>query len=787
MKEAKTKILILDDDEDDIFFITNQLERSAISFVTEVAKSIQEFEKALLNFKPDIILSDYNLPGFNGLAAFQLKEKLAPYTPFIMVSGVIGEDNAIELIKSGVTDYVLKNKLSSLPFKVRRALTEANARHEKLKVQQELKRSEKRLADAQHIAHMGSWELELNTGCVNWSNEMFKIYNCNPETFTPTEASFIKLCPQNVQQALKYSFSKLKEGVKQPNLEFCIKGADEKVKYVEMHFEIVFDENEQPIKVIGISQDITERKLMENDLKRAKEQAEKGKALQEQFLANMSHEIRTPMNAIVGFSKLLKSDSLTKKGSEYITKINIASENLLVMINNLLDLSKIESGMMQLDKTVVHLPSLLESVFSMLQGNAVNKNLELSLSHVAVPEYIMCDPTRLSQILINITNNAIKFTEKGYVKIRAELSGKNTQKNYIKFIISDSGIGIAKENCELVFERFQQEHSDTTRKYGGSGLGLNIVKNIVRLMNGQISIESELGKGTQFFVLIPLEQCTTQQITEYINSQEKLNTSSEIKLGKLKILVAEDNRMNQEYVSMVMEEFGFDSMIACNGIDAIQKLKEDSFDYILMDIQMPEMDGYTATRIIRNELKINTPIIALTANAGHKEHENCIKAGMNGYISKPFKPEELYNKIAELESKGKNADITGKRLEMNTVDELESVFDIELLKKQMNGKLSSVTSLLKIFMEVIPRDIIALEDVIKKEDFPMIKSISHNMVSSFSVMGIESAIKSLKEIELNASQESEIMAIKSQFNELKKIIDKILSEIKELNFTEIPS
>lgn len=540
---------------------------------------------------------------------------------------------------------------------------------------------------------------------------------------------------------------------------------------------------------LGIAKDITQRKRISEELEKAKNFAEESARLKEVFLANMSHEIRTPMNAIVGFNSLLKNTILNKEQVSYVSNINKASENLLSIINNILDLSKIESGLMEIENTIVHLPSLLESVHSIVLGNALEKNLEISLSlNPTLPEYVMCDQTRISQILINLTANAIKFTEKGFVNIRVDTFNNHQQKPQLKFIIQDSGIGIAKENTEIIFERFKQESSETTRKYGGSGLGLSIVLNIVKLMGGRIYVESQLEKGSEFTVIIPVDKCTDIQIQQYKGLIKSTPTSltATTNSKELKVLLVEDNRMNQQYVSTVLSQLGYNCTIVGDGIEAIKIMYEDVFDVILMDIQMPQMDGYEATRIIRQELKSDIPIIALTANATSSDFEKCMKSGMNSYISKPYKPNDLIEKIAEAcRNKLQSMDGVTKKLTFDVTNSKIKLLNISHLKDQVNGKSAAIKQLIEIFLEDTPPILDELNISIQEKNLHSIERISHQLVSSFSIIGTESAITALQTMEYTAANNGSVVKISKCFEDLKTITDQLIDEIMSIDYLTI--
>ncbi|UTA69136.1 PAS domain S-box protein [Emticicia sp. 21SJ11W-3] len=395
--------------------------------------------------------------------------------------------------------------------------------------------------------------------------------------------------------------------------------------------------------VIGNAVDITDRINMEQQLIKAKVQAEKNAYAKDVFLANMSHEIRTPMNAIVGFANLLKDSPLTEEQSEYLSYIIIATQNLLGIINDILDLSKIESGHIVIEEVPFSIKDTVKTVKSILQGRANEKGLELTCTiDETIPENVLGDPTRLNQILLNLANNAVKFTSEGLVNIEVQQADCTETEVTILFKITDSGIGIPHDKLSMIFDRFTQANSDTTRKFGGTGLGLSISKSLVELQNGNIFVESKENKGSTFGFLITYKKMAALPEQAPGNSTDTLTTNKEIK-----VLLVEDNVLNQKLALRVLEKFGFEAELAQNGKIAIEKVKTHKFDIILMDLQMPEMDGYQATVAIREELKDETPIIAMTAHSLVGEKEKCLKIGMNEYITKPFNQRELFDKVVK--------------------------------------------------------------------------------------------------------------------------------------------
>lgn len=393
--------------------------------------------------------------------------------------------------------------------------------------------------------------------------------------------------------------------------------------------------------VIGNAVDMTERIKMEEELIKAKEQAEKNALAKDVFLANMSHEIRTPMNAIVGFANLLKDSPLSEEQSDYLSYIIISTQNLLGIINDILDISKIESGHIFIEEVPFSIKETVTIVKNILQSKASEKGIDLFCSiDKEIPGQALGDPTRLHQILLNLANNAIKFTTTGSVKITAEQTKYTDAETTVLFKVSDSGIGIPEDKLAMIFDRFTQANSDTTRKYGGTGLGLSISKSLVELQNGEIFVESIENNGSTFGFSI-----TYKKILAMPDKDSNISVSELVTDRKINVLLVEDNVLNQKLALRVLEKFGFTVELAQNGKIAVEKVKANKYNIILMDLQMPEMDGYQATIAIRNELRDETPIIAMTAHSLVGEKEKCIEIGMNEYITKPFNQRDLFEKI----------------------------------------------------------------------------------------------------------------------------------------------
>lgn len=389
--------------------------------------------------------------------------------------------------------------------------------------------------------------------------------------------------------------------------------------------------------------DINKREKLEKELVETKKRVEEASVIKEQFMANMSHEIRTPMNAIIGFNDRLIKTKLNDEQQEYVAAVQSSGENLLTIINDILDFSKIEAGMVTIEHIRFNLHELLQSVYNMFFLKAKEKNISLHLHQPKnIPEFLMGDPTRLTQILINLVGNALKFTNQGNIDISVEVIKDDKQNATVQFMVKDTGIGILEEKITEVFDRFTQAESDTSRIFGGTGLGLSIVKKLVELQSGTIGVESKKEEGSLFKFTIPYKKAPVLA-SKLKTSPEKIHHS--VVNDKIKILIVEDNLLNQKLAAFMITDFGYAFDICGNGKLAVDKLKQDVYDLVLMDIQMPEMDGYEATGVIREKLMLNIPIIAMTAHAMPGEKDKCLGFGMTDYISKPIKETDLHNLI----------------------------------------------------------------------------------------------------------------------------------------------
>ena len=506
------------------------------------------------------------------------------------------------------------------------------------------------------------------------------------------------------------------------------------------------DEKDKPYKILGTIQDISEQKRTEAELIKAKELAEEAVVIKEQFLTNMSHEIRTPMNGIIGFSKVLENTKLDNDQKQSVEAIKKAGQNLMVIINDILDFSKIEANKMTFEEVNFSLSKTVISVIELLISNAKEKKIKLLYDIDSnINDNLIGDPTKLLQILLNLVGNALKFTEKGFVELIVTELQQTATDCLLKFSVIDTGIGIPEDKIDSIFESFNQASNETTRKYGGTGLGLTITRKLVELQGGKITVESDVSKGSEFSFSLHYKKA--QDTIGNTNDLDDKKVSPEF-LKNIKILLVEDNELNQLLAIKVFKKWDKEIDVAANGKIAIEKITNNNYDIILMDIQMPEMDGIELTNYIRTHMgvKANTPIIALTAHATVGEERKCIDNGMNDYLSKPYDFEVL---LSKLNQNLKSSKVQSSVLKVSKNPEItsENLFDFKYLKDLAEGDFAFIKNMVALFLNNTPQTLDAILDSNQNDDIKVLNDEIHKLKSSLSLLGITKASESVAIIE----------------------------------------
>ncbi len=574
---------------------------------------------------------------------------------------------------------------------------------------------------------------------------------------------------------------------------------DHKLTDVLFNGSVYKDEAGNVLGVVVVARDITEQKIFEKELIEAKifadlattiaeeaqnkaeiamRIAEDAVKAKQQFLSNMSHEIRTPMNAIIGFTKVVLKTDLTAKQKEYLTAIEMSGNALIVLINDILDLAKVDAGKMTFEQTPFKMSMSIAAMMHLFETKIQEKNLELVKEYdTKIPEVLIGDSVRLHQIILNLVSNAVKFTNQGKITASVRLLCEDEETVMLEFAIADTGIGIAENKLDKIFENFQQASSSTSRLFGGTGLGLAIAKQLVESQGGKISVKSKIDEGSIFSFTLSFKK--TKEAAEAENTLVELHT--EVK--NIKVLVVEDIALNQLLMKTLLDDFGFERDIADNGKIAIEKLQMKAYDIILMDLQMPEMNGFEATEYIRNVMKSTIPIMALTADVTTVDLAKCKAVGMNDYIAKPVDEKLLYSKIVNLVKK-----TSAVKLDENIISEskIAKCINLEYLMQRTKSNPALMMEMISLYLEQTPPLIKAMKDSFDKKDWQTLYATVHKMIPSFSIVGIhtdfEAMAKKIQEFAivqtLNAGIQDLVLQLETTCTQACRELEEELNRIK---------
>jgi len=647
------RILLIEDDEVDAQSFQRALKKTELSHSLIITNNATEGLKHLQNQVFDCVFLDYQLPGEDGLQVLLKMRELEIKIPVAVMTSQGDEKIAVEMIKSGAFDYFTKSEINSdkISKVVLTGIRLSNAERQRNIAEKEIIENNSRLnailESTKNLIYAVDRDLRLisfNSSFKENVEHLLKLHGIVKSDISlhdlPIAYDRKTSIIANVNRCLKGEQFQVLEQVSFSN-------AVSEIPWYETTFNPIINEHGEVTGVAIFSQDVTENKKFEYELLEARNAAIAAAKTKSEFLSNMSHEIRTPMNAIIGLSELLLEEGYTGSTLENLKSIKYSADNLLVIINDILDFSKIEAGKItfeSIDFDIRHRMSELKRTFD-YRFHEKRLGYEVIVED-EVPPALIGDPYRLNQILFNLVGNALKFTANGKVTVHVTLEQHAGAIVYVRFDVKDTGIGIPKDKQDKIFESFTQANADTTRKYGGTGLGLAITKNLTLLQGGSIDVQSELGKGTHFSVIIPYSLGHKEIIED-----NQVNFNNIVHdLSKVNILLVEDNAMNQYVAKQFFKKWNNNVLVANNGAEAIEFLEQhDNIDIVLMDLQMPEMSGFQAAEIIRADHRkiknTSIPIIALSADAFMETRRKVLEAGMNDFVTKPFKPEELYHKI----------------------------------------------------------------------------------------------------------------------------------------------
>jgi PAS domain S-box-containing protein len=638
------------------------------------------------------------------------------------------------ITKSG-DELIVEIQACTIPFQNRVArLVQISDITEKNKLEQEVKRNEEKYHKIIENMELGLLEVDLE-GSIIRAYPMF----CELSGYSQKELigknaalTFLDEHYNNVMDSENMKRSKGQSSI----YEVKLKKKNNEYAWVLISGAPVFNHKNEVVGSIGVYVDITVRKSMEQDLRDAKMLAERSAQIKEEFLAKMSHEMRTPLNGIIGLNHLLLDSQLSEEQLHYLESIQISSNNLLGIINDVLDFSKLEAGKVSIEKIPFQFKSISDQIYAAVAFRAEEKGIYFKINvEKNVADCYLGDSLRIYQVMLNLCSNAVKFTQNGGVVVTVQQKKMSSELHELCIEVKDSGIGIPNDKLHHIFESFNQSDEGVTRQYGGTGLGLAIVKQLTEIMDGSVEVQSQITIGSLFTVKLPLK-ISKKPFPEALEVAEIQN------LNGISVLLVDDNEMNRMMASAVLMKKGVIVEEACDGLEAVEMLMQYKFDLILMDIMMPNLNGYEATEIIREKLKLSTPIIALTANAIKGDNQKCLTVGMQDYLSKPFSMNDLYaiisNNINAIEEPKelKNANPSFQKIIDST-----NYYSLDKLARIADGDQEFIFKMLSTFVKSCVECSSSLEEAMSQGDVLKMSKVAHKLKPS-----IDTVAPQLKEL-----------------------------------------
>ncbi|MFL5815184.1 MAG: ATP-binding protein [Bdellovibrionia bacterium] len=658
---------------------------------------------------------------------------------------------------------------------------------EKKRITDEIRETQANLLKAQELAHIGAWTRSIDTDEVIWSPQVFKIFGLKPGEFQVTLESLLSLVHREDRERVQDVIIESGKTSTDFSLDYRILMPDGSIRWVSSKCQFDRDPTGRLYRLFGIIQDITDRKELEENLRAATESAKTATQAKSEFLANISHEVRTPLNAVIGLSYLLTQTELTSEQRSYLDKISFSAKLLLGIISDVLDFSRIEARKLELVEEEFDVLELEGALSSLLSDQVKRKGLRFIFERMPdVPCILYGDRLRLIQVLINLCSNAIKFTDKGKISVQVKNLGRLPDGKYqLQFSVRDTGIGIAKEHVAKLFQSFSQVEGAAHRRFGGAGLGLAISKQIVELMEGQISVESVYRQGSCFSFTLPLVAFSkAREHQRDAFSIEDKTTDQGMSHTEYKILLVEDNEINQMVVKDILEGHRYKVVLAESGLQAIQliiqliKEEGDQFDLILMDVQMPKIDGYEASRRIRKYLEEQSvepvPIVALTAYALSAEREKFVQAGMSAFLTKPIDPVELLKVISKF--------LSGRRKSRAS----SMILNVEQALPRLGQKQALYLKLLKMFKEKYARSVATIEGTVAQRSLKACHDYLHNMrgaSENISATRISETLRDLEDLTFSDSPLDSDERLRSISEALPAFQDNLQELLVEIDLT----
>ena len=651
------RVLIVEDADTDFLLLQRHLQRAGLGRVCRQVVSAEALDAALAEGPWQVVLIDHALPGFDFNAVLARLRTELPEVPVILVSGTIGEELAVDLLHQGVADFVLKDRLARLVPAIERCVVDVQRRRTAAGAAQALADSE--AFNRTIVGSIGDGLFVAQDRRFVFANPALSaLLGYTPEAFAGIDFDDV-VAPESLPVWDERFDQRVRLEMPEPERHYDVAFVHADGHYVWMELRAARFQYQGRPAVLGLLRDMTERRRILAELHKHREhlevlveertqKAEAASRAKTAFLANMSHEIRTPLNAVTGMVYLLKRDATDDFTRRRLNTVEGAARHLLSLVDDVLDLSKIESGKLVLEAIDFDLDALLTRTCSMMADRARDKGLALSLDNRASGAKLRGDPTRLSQVLLNLLGNAIKFTERGSVTVECALEDADSAAPLLRFEVRDTGAGIAPSRIERLFSAFEQGDNSTTRRFGGTGLGLAITRHLAELMQGQVGVESTEGQGSLFWFTARLQRAHDLAVAA-VDPPARAD-DAELALRRehagARVLLAEDNAVNQMVAGELLRGAGLDVDLADDGVQAIEQARKQRYALILMDVQMPQLDGLQAARAIRRLPGMDeVPIIAMTANAFSEDRDACLAAGMDDHITKPVMPQRMYQTL----------------------------------------------------------------------------------------------------------------------------------------------